>query len=42
MKVRKLRGLVGEELEDLVDLGVDIWLPGVPLTGDKGKGRGAQ
>jgi len=30
----KLPGLVGEELEDFVDLGVDSWLLGVPLTGD--------
>ena len=25
-------GPVGEGLEDLVDLGVEIWLPGPPLT----------
>lgn len=30
----KLPGLVGEELEDFVDLGVESWLLGVPLTGD--------
>lgn len=30
---RKLPGLVGEELEDFVDFGVDNWLLGVPLTG---------
>lgn len=29
---RKLPGLVGEELEDFVDFGVDNWLLGVPLT----------
>lgn len=28
----KLPGLVGEELEDFVDLGVESWLLGVPLT----------
>lgn len=28
----RLPGLVGEELEDFVDLGVDSWLLGVPLT----------
>lgn len=27
-----LRGLVGEELEDLADLGVVIWLLGPPFT----------
>lgn len=27
-----LRGLVGEELEDLADLGVVIWLLGTPFT----------
>lgn len=32
----KLPGLVGEELEDFVDLGVDSWLLGVPLT-DQGQ-----
>lgn len=31
----KLPGLVGEELEDFVDLGVDSWLLGVPLTDRK-------
>lgn len=31
----KLPGLVGEELEDFVDLGVDSWLLGVPLTDHK-------
>lgn len=30
---RKLPGLVGEELDDFVDFGVDNWLLGVPLTG---------
>lgn len=30
---RKLPGLVGEELEDFVDFGVDNWLLGVPFTG---------
>lgn len=34
---RKLPGLVGEELEDLVDFGVDNWLLGVPLTGQSNK-----
>lgn len=29
----KLPGLVGEELEDFVDLGVESWLLGVPFTG---------
>lgn len=28
----KLPGLDGEELEDFVDLGVESWLLGVPLT----------
>lgn len=28
----KLPGLVGDELEDFVDLGVESWLLGVPLT----------
>lgn len=34
---RKLPGLVGEELEDFVDFGVDNWLLGVPLTGQSNK-----
>lgn len=34
---RKLPGLVGEELEDFVDFGVDNWLLGVPLTGQRNK-----
>lgn len=32
LKLRMLRGLVGEELEDLADLGVVIWLFGTPFT----------
>lgn len=36
---RKLPGLVGEELEDLVDFGVDNWLLGVPLTGQSNKSK---
>lgn len=32
LKLCMLRGLVGEELEDLADLGVVIWLLGTPFT----------
>ncbi len=32
LKLRMLRGLVGEELEDLADLGVVIRLFGTPFT----------
>lgn len=34
-----LRGLVGEELEDLADLGVVIWLLGTPFTEECSKKR---
>lgn len=33
----KLPGLVGEELEDFVDFGVESWLLGVPFTDQKTK-----
>lgn len=34
----RLPGLVGVELEDFVDLGVESWLLGVPLTDRRHKG----
>jgi len=39
LKLRMLRGLVGEELEDLADLGVVIWLLGTPFTEECSKKR---
>lgn len=37
LKVGRGRGLVGDGVEDLVDLGVEIWLFETPLTTWEGK-----